>query len=597
MERYRAIPFEWYHLGFNRELVQLLTEDRSIFLPTSAAATLHLCRNFKTLTGHAESACRALKMADQEKSKIARTLEQLGQRGLLLSESGLYTSITASNEPPRPISAITILTANRIRPCLTALSSFAQNAAEFSRRADFIIMDDSVSGDSSSALIQELEKYVGICDGRLFYAGRRGKAAYVAELEKLGIDRAVASFALLGEPDDSLPTIGANRNCVLLETLGAHVLSSDDDVVCRNAPHPDPSDQIRLCGHIHARDLWFFKNRVEAVDAVNWQSVDLLREHEHLLGRPVGDLVLESMAGPGVNLEDICDHFLASLLSGAARVRATVSGIVGDSGGRFPSWMLASSGRTRANLLASKMAYETALTSRELLGVACGPTIAHHPFAQTAMIGLDNARALPPFYPVSRGEDSMWGVLAMSVSPHCFFGHVPFAALHDAQPGRVYEENFEYRIAELMISLISSYPPVSGGNSLKLLGGYLREMSGMPDQDFWNWVTHAVRIHNSHWMPELQSVLNTFEQCPDYWEHDIREWHSQMATLLAEPSNFVPVELRERYPADIAQAKTKSLVKKTGQLLCEWPDIVEAARELKQRGLRLAVPVTTTVTA
>jgi hypothetical protein len=533
MERYRVLPFERYHLGFNEELVQLLTDEHSMLLPGSASMTLQLCRNFKTLEEHAVSICRALKMQYHESGKISRTLTQLIERELLISEGQLYASISASNEPQEPISAIAILTANRVTQCLTSLGSFAQNAEDFSRRPVFRIMDDSSSPEISAALVHQLQDCA--IKSPVLYAGKTEKRMYVRELEKLGINGSVARFALLGENEDALPTIGANRNCILFDTIGENVLSVDDDIVCRTAPHPSPSGQIRICSHEYPRDIWFFNDRQEVLDKVQWQSIDLLQQHERLLGRLVGDLLLETRTSAGTNLEDMCDHMLISLLNGAARVRATVGGIAGDSGAKFPMWMLASSGRTRANLLASESVYRTALNSRELLGTAHGPTISHHPFSQTATIGLDNRRPLPPFFPVSRGEDTIWGVLAMSISPHCFFGHVPFALLHDAEPGRAYEKTFQYRIAELMIPLLSSYSCSSGASSLdplRQLGSYLRDISALPDKDFWNWVVHSVRTHNSYWMPELQAVLNTFDQCPDYWERAIREWHSQMATFL-----------------------------------------------------------------
>jgi hypothetical protein len=594
MDLYRAVPFERYSVGCEKELVSVLTDQRAVLLPRSAVIGMNLCRNFRTLEYHANELCRALKVSNGQIAKVKQHLRELAEQGLLISEDRLCRGISTSQRPRQPISSLVIVTANRGEQCGATLRSFVQNATEFSRHTCFRVMDDSRSPNIRRDYLRQMPRCMGNDGAQVFYAGRQEKEAYLRELECIGIEPWVARFALLGEDDDSLETIGANRNCALLDTLGECILSVDDDVVCRSTPHPQLSRQLRIASHIYPRDLWFFSDRKEVLSAMQWQAVDVLREHEGMLGCLVGDLLLESKARSGIALEDTCDHVVAGMLSGTAMVTATFGGIAGDSGGCFAKWMLTCSGQTRTNLLKSKSAYDVAMRSREVLGVASSPTVAHNAFFPGASFGLDNRTELPPFFPISRGEDSVFGLLAMNSSTDCYFGHIPYALLHNADLGRSYQQKPQFRIAEFMMCLIAPYrlpPGTSRAVALRLIGGYLEEMAQLPEKDFWNCVCHLVRVHQAAGIRTWQATLDNFDECPDHWRTDLKNLQTDQAMRLTRPARLVPSEYLERYPVDLAKMKTQQLVRKAGELLRVWPDILVAAMDLRRRSIQISAPM------
>jgi hypothetical protein len=595
LARYRAVPFEKYSLGWEKELVKVLTDERSCLLPRATVMGMGLCRDFQTLAHHTKKLCKIFKTPESQTARIAQTLCELVAQGLLISEDCLYQNISASKGSPQAISSVVIITANRAGPCGNALTSFVENTTQFSRQTSFKVIDDSRSSDLRTPYLENMARCAGSNGKRAFYAGRQEKEAYIAELEGMGIEAAIARFVLLGENDDSLETIGANRNCALLDTLGECILSVDDDMVCRSTPHPHLSRQLRIASHVYPRDLWFFENREKVLSEVEWQSVDALQEHENMLGHSVGDLLLESKSRSGVTLEDTCDHVLVGMLSGTAVVTATFGGIAGDSGGCFAKWMLTCSGQTRVNLAKSKLAYDVAMRSREVLGVAPSPTVTHNAFCPGASFGLDNRTELPPFFPVSRGEDSVFGVLAMNSSRDCYFGHIPYAFLHNGALGRSYQPKPQFRIAELMMCLIApcALPPgTSKASSFRLIGQYLEELAHLTEKDFWNCVCHMIRVQQATGMRTWQATLDTFDDCPDHWRMDLRDMQAHQAALLTNPANLIPSEYIERYPVDLAKAKTKELVRKTGEMLRAWPDILMAASELRRRSVRISAPLT-----
>jgi hypothetical protein len=555
---------------------------------------MNFCQNFQTLPEHVAYICKALQLPEQESKRIAGYLKDLIKKDLLFAENDFYDQIRPTHRKPRPISSIAIVTANRVERCMKALRSFADNVLEHARTVTFRLMDDSLSPETQSRNRDGLMSYSGEPGLRLRYAGRREKELYISRLAKLGIEPETARFALLGEDNDGLGTFGANRNCVLLDTVGECVLNIDDDVVCRSTLHPHDSSQLRISGHLFPRDVWFFRDRREVLDQLPWSSVDILRRHEQLLGASVGDLLLKYRTGSTVELEDTCNHVLMGVLRGDATVSITLGGVAGDSGGHSSLLLLNSIGTTKANLLSSRSAYDTAMSSREVLAVAKGYTISHAPFCQTLNIGLDNCDVLPPFFPIARGEDMIFGFAATHCFSGCFLGHLPVAMLHDAELGRTYDNVPKCRMTHLIAFLISAYqvpPGKDRSEALRLMGAFLQELATASDKDFWDQIFHFAATAQSSWMRSCSTLLSVFDDCPPHWRKDIQACHSGWAAVLDDPFFGIPVEYRERYPLHAAKIKTRDIVMKAGKLLWAWPEMLAAAQYLKSKSIEVSVGV------
>jgi len=593
-ERYRTVPGEWYSLGFDKNLIKLLTTGQTLPIPEATRLCMNLCQNFQTMPEHVAYICKALQLPQQEWKRIAGYLKDLIRKGLLFAEDDFYAQIRPTHRKPRPISSIAIVTANRVERCMKALRGLADNTLEHSRTVTFRLMDDSLSPETQSRYRDELMSCSSELGFNVRYAGRKEKEAYVSQLAKLGIDPGTARFALLGEDNDGLGTFGANRNCVLLDTLGEYALNVDDDVVCTSTLHPHDSSQLRICGHLFPRDVWFFRERQEVLDQLPWSSLDILREHEQLLGASVGDLLLKYRTDSTVALDDTCNHILMGVLRGDATVSMTIGGVAGDSGGHSSLLLLNSLGTTKANLLASRSAYDTAMSSREVLAVAKGYTISHVPFCQTLNIGLDNCDVLPPFFPIARGEDVTFGFTATHCFSGCFVGHLPVALLHDAELGRTYDNIPKCRMSHLIAFLISSYQVPSGkdrSEALRLTGTFLQDLAMASDKEFWDQTFHFAATAQASWMRSCSTLLSVFDDCPPHWRKDIQACHSGWAALMDDPFFGIPIEYRERYPLHTAKIKTRDIVMKAGELLCAWPEMLAAAQYLKSKSVDVSVEV------
>jgi hypothetical protein len=75
---------------------------------------------------------------------------------------------------------------------------------------------------------------------------------------------------------------------------------------------------------------------------------------------------------------------------------------------------------------------------------------------------------------------------------------------------------------------------------------------------------------------------------PAYWAEDVRRVLNVLRDALPAPLYPVPGDLAEVVGEDEARSLGQRLVRRFGQLLQAWPDMVQAARDLRARGLRPA---------
>jgi hypothetical protein len=449
-------------------------------------------------------------------------------------------------------------------------------------------MDDSQSDAARLEYLRALKELE--CADQVRYSGIKEKVSYVQQLSGHGIDPEIARFAVLGDFGAKYCTTGANRNCILLDTVGELVLVADDDTVCKTAPHPEREDCISFGGHQNPREVWFYGTREELSAAAKWEPCDLLGEHERILGKKLVDIMSHTPKNQ-LRLGKACNHLIDSFESGDARVTATMTGMAGDSGAGGAQRFLLSSRSVLDRLAESDAASRRAFASREVLWVARSHTITHSPQCQGAGLGLANDDLLPPFFPIGRNQDGVFGVLNL-LTFNAFVGHIPVAVFHNTAAGRKYERFPPFRIANLILSLVWLTPPqnVSLRTALCSLGNNLLEIGNLPEQEFRDFLASTVSRSETKILRMVDLNRSKMTNCPPYLEKEIEDYRAYVLAHLADRDCFIPDEFLQ-FPPEQAREKTRQLVCKAGQLFLVWPDMVEASRHLKEKGVRLSARV------
>jgi hypothetical protein len=421
----------------------------------------------------------------------------------------------------------------------------------------------------------------------IYHAGVPERIAFVHELASCGIDPDIARFTLIGEFVEGLFTAGSARNTVLLDTVGRRIISSDDDIVCQIVRHPESANRLEFANHDSPRDAWFFEDREELRANLRWEEFDFLAEHEKLLGKRPAQISLETNWN-GIDLDKACKHLLAALRLDSGRIVATMSGLAGDSGAACAYYFLLSPGALD-KISKNESVFRTAFRTREVLWVVRSHTLTHCWLCQGACLGLANDELLPPFCPVGRNEDGVFGALNGLVQD-CFMGYVPLAVLHDAEAGRKCDRSAPFRISSLIISLISniSYPQSRDVRKvLRAVGAELVYIATLGDRDISDLIFDAVSRSEARTLRVLDSYVKRLPECPAYLEQEILVNRQSTLSNLMKARQFVPLELEQSLGTREAWDRTIDLIRQVGRMLYCWPDMVDAARQLRGRDSRV----------
>jgi hypothetical protein len=216
------------------------------------------------------------------------------------------------------------------------------------------------------------------------------------------------------------------------------------------------------------------------------------------------------------------------------------------------------------------------------------PTISSGSFLMATFFGFDNRIPLPPFFPVQRNEDGIFGLMLQQCWPDRRIGLLPHVLLH-APAARSYSpidwnDAVRVRLDEVVIDCLLS----RGTAPLVECGAHLRELGSLDLDEFEGYVRIVQQQRLIATVTLLQNGLQTFRGAPDYWSADVRGLIEALIASQTRPDFVVPREL----PPETARSTSQTLVERFGELLEAWPEMIAASRRLRDAGVRLSEPLT-----
>jgi hypothetical protein len=474
----------------------------------------------------------------------------------------------------RAIAAIGIVTRDRVAEAVACLRSYIDHGRKYGRTPEFIVVDDAGSDERGAQTREAIRPLEAVAGGGIRYIGMSRKRRFAERLAReAAVRRELVDFALFGDRRCRIST-GANRNSLLLETLDALALSVDDDTRCVIASPPEANETVTAFSGYDPTEFWFFDDRRQALASASFVDVDLLARHEALLGRALGD--------------------------GSERIAITLQGLLGDSGMGSPRYYLGLTGASRDRLVTSRERYRSAFRSREILRSVLQPTCAATPFCMTTCYGFDNRSLLPPFFPVQRNSDGIFGLVLHRCVAGAYVGFVPYVIAHEPQPARVFpadqmwDEVTSIAVSDIVLACVIAHdvgrePDTS--TRLQRLGRHLRELGAMAIDDFEARVRAFQQYRVTAFITLLESRLQTHGASQTFWADDAK----RMIELLQAATNgedyLVPRDLRNILGVEAARRLSRELIGRFGELLEAWPALVAAARVLRANGHGLSTPL------
>lgn len=608
-ERYCAIEVINLPAGDGRSFVYSVSDRSAQFLAADMAVLLKKCRTFRTLEAHAEIVATVLELSPNKIEGVylksaEMQFSELIERGLLISERELYERCRQAEQSqsiPPPISKIGVVTRDRPDSLRRCLESYVENAQTYGREIDFVVADDSEVADTRShtrEMLREMAQRYGVS---ISYAGQEEKRRYAANLIAGGdLPPEVVEFGLF-DAEAYGYTPGANRNSLLLEMAGDVFFSTDDDTLCRFAVSRGVEDEDDFeTVHTDSTDptsVWLFPDRETAIRESSFVNEDFLSHHEQLLGKQVASCVVAHGVDV-LNLEGLNPSDLATIQAGTARVLVTLNGVLGDSGLRTPIAFRLLNRESRQRLMQTESHYQACRFSREALRVVENASVSRRTWFLSAALAFDNRRLLPPFLPVARGEDGVFADTLRVCFEDGFLADLPRAVLHlppEARfhlPEEVWELASRLPMGTLMSACVGSFQAwrglTDGEEKLRALGQHLVDIGSMGLVDFEEFAKmHLWQIHSSY-VSKAEEELQDYEGLPDLWLEDIQKYLDSIREAIRKPDYIVPSDGRPGLSSKETKLASLQLLKRFGELLIAWPDVMAKARQLRERGERLA---------
>ncbi len=551
------------------------------------------CQEFKTLDEHVSAYFYKLQSNSVVRSAFYKKLVNLADKGYLVSHDELVRIATDSSEysSVSNITTIGFPTCDRVDTLHRCIVSYIEAVKGRNRKPSLVIVDDSTHQETIYNYKKRLYSVVGKYNSTISYAGVEDKIIFAKQLASVGdIPIDVINFALLGNKNLNSTTIGANRNSLLLHTVGEALLSSDDDIIWQASEAPNGERGIVFASAGNPIERWFFSNREEAIEFTASSKLDIISLHEKWLGRSP-KMSVEDTTDPYTNVkfEGVGPQALYRITSEKSRVALTLNGSAGDCSWDDIHFFLFQYGNTFRRLVQSEESYRSAWTSREMLQSTTQTIITEQADSVVGMcMGLDNKNLLPPFPSVGRAEDVIFGTLLTHCFPNTSIVHLPFVLTHAPLEARTFLTRpvFTVNSNSWLIAYISSFdfgftsnPP----ERLRKLGKSLEEIGTISKSSFEGFLRATIFSNMSQTILDLEERLSQ-ERPPAYWVQDAKAYIKQLRESAGAP-------MEELYEIEGGTETIQLLTRQFGQVLQWWPSIIETARYLRQQGIRLAQPL------
>lgn len=490
------------------------------------------------------------------------------------------------------ISTIGVITCNRQPQLMRCLNTYESHTRKYERAYSFLVTDDTQDADQRAICRERLLSFARRTQSTVFYAGHEEKLDFMARLILAGIPSHIIHFGLFNEFHVA-GSPGANRNALLLHTAGEAVLSCDDDSVCWIGDLRRDTQSVCFGQFNYSPlDIVFTGDRRSATKSVQRATCDLLAAHEQLLGHTLVDLQVSPPLETYVHSGKIGVRSISDLAEGRGRVVVTLNGVVGDSGIPFTREFMMAQGATRERFLECWRNHEDVLATRYVVRGVHRPTIlANGPFMTPTATGFDNRKLLVPFIPAGLGEDTLFGRTLHTAIGDAYVGYLPLALLHAPPRSKPYLPlEPDATVMNVMLMILEGQPCLIGDSveeRIKRIGRHFFECGSTDLDDFTIWLQRRSRLRFLGFIDFAERLLDVNHRQPAQWAQALDTYLSALRATLTNPDAAAPTDFGIALPPVERFALTQRLVRRFGELLQWWPDIVAEGRRLKANGVTL----------
>lgn len=572
----RRAPMRLLPLGRGEHLADLLGGDRAR-ISAPEAQVLAQCSNFRPLETHARDLAQRSGGDPQQFQQILQELHSAG----LLCEPPAWLGQHDSAASPAPRLATSLITAHRPDIALRALSDLLSLRASGNESGELLVVDDSDDTGKIQRLRDGAQQLARTSGASIRLVNRADKQAWAEQLQRRLANTVPAQRLrdALVNASGQLSRCGTNRNLQQLALCGRAFVSVDDDTLARYYPAPTgQTSKTRAHSRGDPLQAWHYPTRDEVWAANSGEGIAPDDVHRQLLGATVSSSLDSTDALD--NLDDAALHALAQ-----GRVKASMTGAAGDCGMGVPAYFLWNAGPSLDRLTADAEHYAATRFGRNVLRLSPQTTVSRAPLFMGASTGYDNRATLPPFLPVGRNADGIFGYSLLRCDATAWIGHVPLAVHHDppndrprdieaglTQPGGLMNSN----LLCAFIASTTNNADISVEDAMISLGHALLSATHQAPQFKLLTLQLGTRMLSAQ-VQRLDALLEQRGAQPSWWAADIEALRETAAQAATNPAQHLFGDWSG--PDDHRFERARQTWHHFGALLIDWSDIRAAASD------------------
>jgi len=457
------------------------------------------------------------------------------------------------------------------------------------------VIDDSRKRENikqNQALVSEFAQNINT---PLHYIGQSEQQSFIEKLaNKLPEHKDAIRFLTDQNLWTEHLTYGLSRNWAIFLSCGRRLVVLDDDVICEVYEPPGQKPNITLSDTPREND--FFANEGEWAHLRQPINPDPIDRHMQCLGLSLSEAVtvLGQQYLKPANLRH-ATSLVVSELQTDSPVLITQSGMVGCPGTNTNTWLPSMDEESLEKMLASEKKTAFALNTRKVWSSHSNPHFSPHS-NMSQITGLDNRQMLPPYLPIMRGEDLLFGHMTDFIFPTSVALDYPWAVPHLPIPEREWQDKdlefkpltpFPMFFFSKILEYKSACQSVEPGDRLLALSAWYRDLASTSPESLLALYRDDTLSNVSSKLKHMDELLVAAKSAPVDWQNYLRNGIRQLnAGLDAASREDMPVK---GIPDSLEGNELLTFWKETwmgfAEALAVWPEIRQAAKEVIESGV------------
>ena len=556
-------------------------------------ATLVRCNRFKTLEAHTAAVIESNPAMQGQQSDIRKVLQTMLDSGIMVSAESACKKLKKKAEPepgrklPGPV--VAILTWERPQALERLLESIATNCDTENFHRLYVI-DDSRSAENIIQNQMVTDRFVSKISAPLQYFGRSEQRTLIDNLVKqLPEHESAIQFLTEHSRWTDHWTAGLSRNLALLLSCGRRLVMMDDDAICDVYDPPLPKHNVTFSDD--PREAAFFGSEQEWAHLKQPINPDPINRHMQCLGLTFSEAltVLGQNHLKPAGFANATALQLSELKADSA-VLVTECGSLGCPGTSNNTWLPIMAPVSLKRMLASVEKTTQALGARKVWSGRNHPHFT--PRSNMSQItGFDNRRMLPPYLPIMRGQDRLFGIMLDFIFPESVVLDYAWAVPHLPLPERQWHDkdldftpakSFPKLLVDKIVEYKSTCPSASPADRLSALSTWFNDMASANTGSLTSMYIDSRLSLDSELLQRLTALLAKAETAPVNWQNYLRNGIAQLNSDLNRVSreDFEVSGLPAKLDSNALIGFWQVIWGDFATALKAWPEIREEAEKI-----------------